>query len=200
MHARNPDTDPRLQLEPPGSRAYLWLFLLCVALPVALSGVALAFAGDDNPMQRILSDSMIATRWLGPLLVAAVTGAIWLVLDLAMRRHRLTLDENALTVRTSFYTNRLAISELRLDHARVLDLDEFPQRKPFIKTNGFALPGFRSGWFRSREFKKLFVATADGKRLLWLPTTRDHTLLLQPRSPQVLLDRLRQLHNHPTHL
>jgi hypothetical protein len=56
-----------------------------------------------------------------------------------------------------------------------------------------ALPGFRSGWFRSRTFKKLFVATAGGKRLLWLPTSRGHALLLQVRQPQVLLERLREL-------
>ena len=37
------------------------------------------------------------------------------------------------------------------------------------------------------------VAASDGERLLWLPTTRGFDLLLQPRDPQRLLERLREL-------
>jgi hypothetical protein len=80
-----------------------------------------------------------------------------------------------------------------LDAAREGAIDEHPELKPMLKSNGMALPGFRSGWFRSRAFKKLFVATAGGERLLWLPTRRGFALLLQPRQPQALLDRLHEL-------
>ena len=41
-----------------------------------------------------------------------------------------------------------------------------------LKSNGYALPGFRSGWFRLRNWQKAFVATSDGERVLWLPTSR----------------------------
>lgn len=200
MARRDPSTDPRLQLEPASGRTRFWLFLLTVVLPAGFATVAMTFAGNGNSLEQFFADSMVPARLMGPLLVAAFTGVLWLVLDWAMRRHRLSLDAGALTVTTSFYKDRVALSDLQLDQARVIDIDEHPERKPMLRSNGYSLPGFNSGWFRSRKFKKLFVATVGGKRLLWLPTKRDHTLLLQPHNPQALLDRLRELHEHPADL
>jgi hypothetical protein len=99
---------------------------------------------------------------------------------------------------TTFYRQRLALSQLQLDRARVIELGEHPELRPWLKSNGFALPGFRSGWFRTRGFKKLFLATAGGGRLLWLPTTRGDALLLQPQRPEALLERLREMARPPS--
>jgi len=189
--------DPRLQLEPASGRSRLWLVLLTVVLPVSLSLLLPLLAGGDNPATRFIDDSLVASRWLGrwigPLLVAAITVVAWRVLDRLMHRHRLQVDDKGLAIATTFYRRQLALSDLQLDTARVVDLDEHPELKPMIKSNGMALPGFRSGWFRSRGFKKLFVASAGATRLLWLPTRKGYDLLLQPRQPQALLDRLREM-------
>ena len=75
----------------------------------------------------------------------------------------------------------------------MVDLDEHTELKPSWKTNGTALPGFKSGWFRMRNRHKAFVAMTTGPRVLWLPTSKGHDLLLQPRQPQALLDRLREM-------
>jgi len=72
-------------------------------------------------------------------------------------------------------------------------MDEHPESRPLLKTSGVSLPGFRSGWFRSRNFSKLFVAVSGGSRLLRIPTRRGYTLLLQPCDPGALLARLREL-------
>lgn len=200
LHGTPDNTNPRMQLEPASGRTRLILFLLCVALPVGFTAAAMAFSGNGNSVERFLANSMIPARLLGPVLVTALTGVLWLVLDWAMRRHRVSLGDGTLTIRTSFYKNRIALSDLQLDQARVIDIDEHPDRKPLLKSNGYSTPGFNSGWFRSRKFKKLFVATAGGKRLLWLPTTRGYTFLLQPRNPKALLNRLRELSEQPTPL
>lgn len=200
MTARNATTktDSRLQLEPPSARTRFIFFLLCVVMPAGLSTVAMTLSGNDDMFGHPMADIMVPTRLAGPLLVTAFAVVLWLLLDWAMRRHRLSLDDGALTVTSSFYKDRVALSDLQLDQARVIDIDEHPERKPLLKSNGYSLPGFNSGWFRSRKFKKLFVATAGGKRLLWLPTTRGHILLLQPRNPKALLDRLHELsEQHP---
>jgi hypothetical protein len=125
--------------------------------------------------------------------VGAITGLIAALLMLALRRHRLTLTGDVLDIATTFYRKRLLLSDLRLDEARVLDLDEHPKLKPLLKTNGYSLPGFRSGWFRLRGLQRAFVAIADGQRVLWIPTRAGYGLLLQPRQPQALLDRLRDV-------
>ncbi|HJY34965.1 MAG TPA: hypothetical protein VJ260_08940, partial [Vicinamibacterales bacterium] len=154
------------------------------------------FASDWRT--RLSAGFNLPDQLLGPLFVAGVTLAICLLLDRMLRRQRLRLDGNGLEVVTTFYRQRLALSQLQLDRARVIELGEHPELRPWLKSNGFALPGFRSGWFRTRGFKKLFLATAGGGRLLWLPTTRGDALLLQPQRPEALLERLREMARPPS--
>ena len=71
--------------------------------------------------------------------------------------------------------------------------DEHPEWKPWLKSNGMAVPGFRAGWFRTRGFQRVFACITDGERVLWIPTARKHALLLQAGRPQDLLARLRAL-------
>lgn len=192
MAARDPSNDdPRLQLEPASGRSRLWLLLLTVAVPVLLAAMASLLPGR-GPAPYWLPG--LLPPWLAvPLFVLVLAAAIWFALDRLMQRHRLRLDTGMLEIVTTLYRLRLPLSDLQIDAARVVAIDERPELKPMLKSNGMALPGFRSGWFRSRTFKKLFVATAGGKRLLWLPTSRGHALLLQVRQPHVLLERLREL-------
>jgi len=188
--------DANLQLQPVSARSRMLFGMLAFALPVTLS-IVLPLLGDGSMgASRWIHDTLWASRaveqWLGPVLVAVVAGAIWLVTDRLLLRHDLRIDGAGIDVRTTLYRRRLAWSDLDLAAARVIDIDEHPDRKPLLKSNGVSIPGFRSGWFRSRAFAKLFVATAGGSRLLWLPTTLGYTLLLQPRNPAALLERLRE--------
>jgi hypothetical protein len=203
---KRPGDDPRLQLVPARGRSRLWLWVLGAVLPVALSVAAslIAMPATSTPdlfasdwHTRLLAGFNLPDQLLGPLFVAGVTLAICLLLDRMLRRQRLRLDGDGLEVVTTFYRQRLALSQLQLDRARVIELGEHPELRPWLKSNGFALPGFRSGWFRTRGLKKLFLATAGGQRLLWLPTTRGDALLLQPQRPQALLERLREMARPP---
>ncbi|MFT3896598.1 MAG: PH domain-containing protein [Thermomonas sp.] len=190
---RDPGNDPALQLVPASGRSRGFLFALTVGVPVlaTMFGVAMGRVPTGASWWGIGNrggDALIAM-----LVVALVTGAIALFLDRMLKRHRLLLDSGAIEIATTFYRQRIAFADLKPDAARVVRLDEHPDLKPMLKTNGYALPGFRSGWFRLRNRHKAFVAASDGERLLWLPTTRGFDLLLQPRDPQRLLDRLREL-------
>lgn len=187
------DADAAMQLAAASGRTRAWLYALTVGMPVlaTLLGVVLGRV----PIGETLwgtgdrgSDALIAT-----LVVAMLTGAIALFLDRMLKRHRLQLDAGALEIITTFYRQRIAFPDMQLAAARVVRLDERPELKPWLKSNGYALPGFRSGWFRMRNRHKAFVAASDGERLLWLPTTRGFDLLLQPHDAQRLLDRLREL-------
>jgi hypothetical protein len=190
--------DPALQLVPASGRSRAWLFALTVGAPVlvAMFGIAVGRMPAGERLWGIgnrSGDALIAM-----LVVAAVTGALASFLAFMLKRHRLQLDHAGFEVATTFYRRRFALADLRLDAARVVRLDEHPELKPLLKINGYALPGFRSGWFRLRDWQKAFVATSDGERALWLPTSRGFGLLLQPRDPERLLDRLRELASSPT--
>lgn len=189
--------DPRLQLVAPGKQPRLWMFCLCVLLPVLVTVAALlAVKGGDTHWDFAGGDPLTVGAAVvgGELLLMS---ALWALLDKAMQRHRLTLSADSLEVKSSFYSRVVPLSELRLDEARVIDLDERTEFKPAAKSNGYPVPGFHSGHFRLRNREKAFVAIAGERRALWLPTVRDAGLLLQPQQPDALLDRLRELATNP---
>jgi hypothetical protein len=182
-----------MQLAPAAPRTRLWIFLLTMLGPTLATaawvgsgrGFTLAFLwGTGNRALDALTAS--ATT-------AIVTAVIALLLARLLARHRLQLSQDGLEVVTTFYRQRLGLRDLRVDRARVVSLGEHPELKPMLKTNGYSLPGFRSGWFRLRNLQRAFVALAGGDRVLWLPTNAGYDLLLQPRQPQALLERLREV-------
>lgn len=178
---------PELQLQPASARTRVLMAGLIVLPSLLVTATALALL--DRSQQKLIGDSAAITLAC----LAVLVGTIALVIDWGIRRHRLTLDAGGLDVATSFYRRRLALAELQIDQARVIDLDERTEFKPMVKTNGTSLPGFQSGWFRLRNMRKALVATVSGTRVLHLPTTRGFDLLLQPRRPQALLGRLQEL-------
>ena len=187
------DRDPRLQLLPVDAKPRLLMFFLCVLLPLSITAISLLWAGNRGGPMNLIGGSLAVTSAVILAGLLAFTLALWVVLDRAMLRHRLQLSPQRLEVKSSFYSQSLALSELKLDEARVVDLEERAEFKPRIKTNGYALPGFKSGYFRLKNGHKAFVAIAGERRALWLPTTNGRDLLLQPRQPEALLQRLREL-------
>ena len=185
--------DPRLQLAPPGPRADTWLFLLAFVLPLAIGAVAVAVPLARGRTLPLIDGSPVLTA------AAAVAGALlacavlWRVMARFMRRQSLRLSPDLLEVRSSFYRCSTPLSALKLEQARVVDLDERTELRPTLKTNGFSIPGFHSGWFLLRNRRRTFVAVVDGRRKLWLPGAGRHDLLLEPADPAALLARLREL-------
>ena len=185
--------DPRLQLEPPAAAVRIWMFALVFALPMAITVFSLAAALASDEPKRLVADSVMTTWLTSAGVVAVVTLSLWWFIDRLLRRHRIEVGGHGLEIASAFYRRRLALPELKLDEARVVDLYERTELKPGIKINAVSLPGFQSGWVRLRNRRKAFVAMLGGPRVLWLPTRNDYDLLLQPRHPQALLEHLRKL-------
>ena len=187
------NADPRLQLAPPDGRAAFWLFAIAFVLPVLITAVALLAAVLGGGPLKLIGASLPLTLAVTLGGIALLCAALWWLLARLLRRQRLELSADALDVRSSFYRCRIALRELKLEQARVVDLDEHTALKPMLKLNGFSIPGFRSGWFLLRDRRRCFVAIADGQRKLWLPGSGKHDLLLEPRDPAALLAHLREL-------
>lgn len=192
----SPVAEPRFQLVPPGPRARTWLFTLCLLLPLVLTAATLAIPVLTGSATSLVGGSVPLTVALVLGGLALLCGALWWVLARFMRRQALRVSADALEVRSSFYRCTTPLAELKLDQARVVDLDERTELKPTLKTNGFSIPGFHSGWFLLRNRRRSFVAIADGRRKLWLPGSGRHDLLIEPADPAALLARLRELAAH----
>jgi hypothetical protein len=122
-------------------------------------------------------------------LLAALPGVL---LPLAMRRRSVLIDGQQLVVRAAFYTRRLPLADLDLDAARVVDLDEHPDLRPTLRTNGFSLPGYHAGHYRIGLSQRAFCLLTDRRRVLRLPERDGRLLLLSLERPQALLEALRR--------
>jgi len=188
-----PATDSRLDLEPPSSRVRLWIVLLTFAFPVAAVVISLTINTAFGKRPDLFSGSVALTFLMLVGGVAVFSLLVCGFMLLIVRRHGIVLGSDSIEVATSMQRKRLAVSELMLDEARIVDLQERRDLRPFLKTRGTSLPGYRGGWFRLRNRRKAFIAMAGGPRVLWVPTRNDYDLILQPRQPQALLDRLREM-------
>lgn len=187
------DGDAFLRLARPGGRARFWLFALTFVLPVLLAAIVVAMSMLGDGPQRLVAGSLPLTVAATVGGVGVLCGALYWILGRFMDRQALVLSADSLEVRSSFYRCRTPLHELKLEQARIVDLDEHAELRPMLKTNGFGVPGFRSGWFLLRNRRRSFVAIADGRRRLWLPGSGKHDLLLEPVDPTALLSRLREL-------
>jgi len=158
--------------------------LILWAILLAAIGLPLAFLAGDKGVAALASPR----AWVGPVLVSLTGVAV----SLAYLRKRITLDAGGLVVRSTFYTRSVAIGSLQLERARIVDLGEHRALKPALKTNGYSLPGFRSGHYRMGDGSKAFCLITDPSRVLVLPLRDGAQLLLSPEQPRALLDALKQ--------
>ncbi|MES1178488.1 MAG: PH domain-containing protein [Myxococcales bacterium] len=137
--------------------------------------------------------------------VPAAGGTGWLVFVLLMplalvvvlaavfwpRPLQVEVTPDAVTIRGSIYGRSVPRSELKLDRARVVDLEREPGLKPRLRTNGVGLPNYRVGWFRLRDRERALCFLTATDRVVYLPTKQDYALLLSAENPAALLDALR---------
>ena len=110
-----------------------------------------------------------------------------------VRRRSVTLEAGVLVIRAGVHTRRVKASRLELERARIVDLEEHTELLPGRATFGASLPGYQTGWFRTRQWGRGFYLLTDRRRVLWLPEHGGPHLLLSLRQPQVLLAALNAL-------
>lgn len=163
---------------PPGKWAWISMLGLTLLLPaLILVGVALS-------EESVTRSSGFYIALLLPLVLS-------LVLLACMRRRSVRLEDGMLVVRATLYTQRVAVQDFDLAAARVMDLREHREYLPMLKSNGFGLPGFWAGHYRSKGFGKQFLLLTDRSRVLLLPQRSGRHILLSLEHPDALLKALK---------
>jgi len=180
-----------IEVAPAGKAARVFLGLFTLVMPLAIV-VAMAAFPELRPAPAAFAVTVI-------LIVAVAAGLL-----VASRRRSIRLDGDRLEVKATFYTRRLALDDIDVDSARILDLREHPENKPQLKTNGFAVPGLLAGSFRDRKRRKVFcLVTAP--RVVVLPLGDGSRMLLSPARPGQLIEEIgrrmdrRPLRDPPRH-
>ena len=172
MRKNFPVTDP--------PRDPRWMIGLLMGLPLLVAlGLGLFHVGK-RPIPMAIG-----------VLFTAIFLVVFLVLGWAAKRRAIALDDGVLDVLATFYRRRVPVQEIDLDASRVIDLGERGEWRPWIKTNAYAMPGLYAGWFRSRNWTKLFCLVTDRQRVLLLPLRAGGALLLSAAKPTDVLAALR---------
>lgn len=155
---------------------WLWLPLLAVAALIARLHLDQLRAGAPG-------------AWLHPLALVLLAAGC----SAACARRGIELDGGVLTVRAALFTRRVAVAAMRLDSARVLNLDEHTGFKPGLKKAAISYPGLTAGYCRTRGGDAGFYLLTDRQRALTIPLRGGGWLVLSPRDPRGLLQALRHL-------
>lgn len=127
-----------------------------------------------------------STLWVAALGLSLVVALFFCL----ARRRSVTLEAGMLVIRAGLHTRRVQASRLELERARIVDLEERTELLPGRGTFGASLPGYQTGWFRTRQWGKGFYLLTDRRRVLWLPEHGGPHLLLSLQQPQALLAAL----------
>ncbi|MCF7752003.1 PH domain-containing protein [Bacillus subtilis subsp. subtilis] len=175
----------------------------------AASGAAKDFAVAPAPVWRLLWLWVPMLACAGLIVTLTLQSAqrtpheLWLtlpflalltvVLSAAFFRRRIQVQGSTLEVVATFYRKRVPVDAMQLDRARVVDLAEYGNLAPVIKTNGYAMPGFKSGHYRLRDRSKAFCLITDASSVLYLPLRDGSALVISPEQPRALLAALQAL-------
>ena len=167
----------RYDVVEPGGKAVAMATLTACA-GIAAFVVALQF-------QPVLAQAQPG-MWIAALCLALAVAALYFVI----RRRSVSLEAGVLVIRAGVHTRRVPAAKLELERARIVDLEERTELLPGLRTFGASLPGYQTGWFRTRKWGKGFYLLTDRRRVLWLPEHGGPHLMLSLQQPQALLAAL----------
>lgn len=151
----------------------------------ALTLTALSIAST----QRLTDQVPRAAQWGTAACFALALFGLWTV----FRRRSVALEAGVLVIKAGLNTRRVPAMAIELERARIIDLEERIELLPGRMTLGASLPGYQTGWFRTRQWGKGFYLLTERRRVLWLPERDGPHLLLSLQQPQALLAALNAL-------
>jgi len=131
---------------------------------------------------------------LGPILVL-LAGVIALLgyLSYSATHVRFETSPEGLRIRGDLYGRFVPVASLRLSEAKEINLQWDTEHRPAMRTNGAALPGYRSGWFRLVNREKALVFVTDTSHVIYLPTREGYSLLLSPADSQAFMASIQSM-------
>jgi hypothetical protein len=144
------------------------------------------------PMAPV-SSSAAAGVVVSILFVIGIIFVIFGYLIYSMKHCRFELNDKGLQVKGEIYARFIPYSSMKLNEIKNLDftIDKDSPYRPVFRTNGAALPGYQSGWFRLSNKEKALLFVSDRTKVIYIPTTEGFSLLLTPDNPQDFVETLK---------
>ena len=120
------------------------------------------------------------------MMAAMAIGFGWMTVSAT--RPSVVVSETTLTLKAPFYGRSIDLARIRLEEARVLNVDSSSDVRPTRRTNGLGLPGLGVGWFKLANGEKALVALSSRDRVVYVPTDEGYSLLLSIERPEAFLE------------
>ena len=130
----------------------------------------------------------VVAFFLIPVLMFAMLGFIFFSLN----HTRAEVSPDGLRIRGDIYGRTIAPQDLILDGVREMDLTQENEFRAKWRTNGIALPGYSSGWFRLRNGEKALLFVTN-PRVVYVPTRNGFSILMSVQESDAFLHSLKQL-------
>lgn len=168
----------------PAPKSMFWLLALAPTILLSL-GIVLLFDPE--------------TIWFSP--VMFLLSAVFTSFALRSGKARLIVAGSGLELCGEYGKSMFAKDELLLQKARVIDLTlemEKPLHPAWRKFGtdfqiGTDLPGYWSGRFWLMNKTEAIVYVSDRKHVLYIPTTKNHSILFSSPQAATILEKLRAL-------
>jgi hypothetical protein len=187
----------RFEVVEPSGRVVFWIWMLCVAMPVSITslalGVVLAGVGDGDGSPAIPFPLTTSGLTIFVVVVLPILITLAILIQGSLRRLSVEIDGAHLVIRAGWYRLSAALADIDVSHARIVNLAEHTEFRPALKANAIQLPGFDVGHFRLRDWRRrAFVLMTQRDRVLALPLRDKRVVLLSLRHPEQLIDALRR--------
>ena len=163
------------------------LFIVnCIFFALLTLGIY-AVIDADGPVGRIAAPVALITSLL---IMLFIFFSVFTWFYLIGRRTSFALIETHLIIRNSAHGKHFAYSELKTEEARIVDLQAEPQYRPGAKIFAVKAFFFYGGAFHLHTGEKAHVILTNTPQAVYIPTHRDHALLLSPDDPEAFLQAL----------
>jgi hypothetical protein len=110
----------------------------------------------------------------------------------SMKNTTLTLTESEVIIKSAFYGRKIPLENIMVDGIKKISLDEDTEYSLSIRTNGTALPQFKSGWFRLKNREKALIFITDKNNVVLIPT-KDYLLLFSMNNIDEFISKINAL-------
>ncbi len=100
------------------------------------------------------------------------------------------VENGHLRITGDLFGRRFPLPTLKLERAAILDLTQETDFRPRWRITGTSMPCYRAGEFSLRNGKPAFVFLSDLSRVLCIPLTAGHLILLSCTNAEELLSAL----------
>jgi hypothetical protein len=108
----------------------------------------------------------------------------------ASKHGKVYLSQTELGINGDLYKKKISLASIIRDRIELINLDRVSPYQPKWRTNGTALPGYLSGWYKLNNGEKAFLLVTARDKVVYLPTTKNYSVLISPSNPEEFLQFL----------